>query len=79
LFDRSAEASDSVPHYFFIVKWPDMKVDDPDGTRLPSDTAALLYANRLIKEMQEGREPDEPEMTMIVKNADGQTIFSIPI
>jgi hypothetical protein len=68
-----------VPLYFFIVKRPDVEVDDPDGTRLPSDTGALLYANRLIKEIQGGREPDEPEMTMIVKRADGQTIFSIPI
>lgn len=67
-----------MPQYFFIVKWPDQELDDPEGTRLPTDADALRYANRLIREIREGGEPDEPHLTMIVKNAAGKTVFSIP-
>jgi hypothetical protein len=64
-----------VPLYFFVVKWPDHEVDDPEGTRLRSDADALKYANRLIREI---RNSGEPELTMIVKNEIGETVFSVP-
>jgi len=74
----SEEEGDGVPNYFFIVKWPDQELDDPEGTRLPTDGDALKYAKRLIREIREGGEPDEPQLTMTVKNAVGETVFSIP-
>jgi len=79
IINHAAREGDGVPQYFFIVKWPDQELDDPKGTRLPTDADALRYANRLIREIREGGEPDEPHLTMIVKNAAGKTVFSIPV
>ena len=70
---------DAVPRYFFIVAYPDREFDDPDGTLLPGDEAAIDYARRLAEELREDRQPGEPDMTMIVKNVDGVVIYSAPV
>jgi len=68
-----------VPRYFFIVAYPDREFDDPDGTLLPGDEAAIDYARRLAEELREGLQPSEPDMTMIVKNAEVAVIYSAPV
>jgi hypothetical protein len=70
---------DGVPRYFFIVAYSDREFDDPDGTLLPGDEAAIDYARRLAEELREDRQPGEPDMTMIVKNVDGVVIYSAPV
>jgi hypothetical protein len=70
---------DGVPRYFFIVAYPDREFDDPDGTLLPGDEAAINHAQRLAEELREDRQPGEPDMTMIVKNAEGVVIYSAPV
>jgi len=68
-----------MPLYFFIVRMADQEVNDPEGTRLPGDADALQRAKRLVDEIRAGRAPVALGSTMIVKNAAGQTVFSIPI
>ena len=68
-----------MPRYFFIVAYSDREFDDPDGTLLPGDEAAIDYARRLAEELREDRQPGEPDMTMIVKNVDRVVIYSAPV
>jgi hypothetical protein len=35
-----------MPRYFFVVRSSGMEVDDPVGTTLPDDAAAIAYAER---------------------------------
>jgi hypothetical protein len=72
-------ARDEMPLYFFIVRMADQEVNDPEGIRLPGDGNALQRAKRLVDEIRAGRAPVALGSTMIVKNAAGQTVFSIPI
>jgi hypothetical protein len=37
----------AMPRYFFVVTYADHQIDDPDGTLLPADTAAIEYAVEL--------------------------------
>ena len=67
-----------MPQYFFVVKWPDQEVDDPEGTPLPSDADAFEYAKRLTREIRQDCGPDKPELTVVVKNTAGETVFLFP-
>jgi hypothetical protein len=72
-----------MPQYFFVVMWPDQEVDDPEAndpesTRLPSDADAFEYAKRLTREIRQDYGPEEPELTVIVKNTAGETVFLFP-
>jgi hypothetical protein len=68
--------------YFFVVRWPDLDDDDDDddedGTLLPNRTAALTYAQCIIRELKDAGGYDDPGSTMIVRNAEGEVIYSIP-
>jgi hypothetical protein len=67
-----------MPRYHFIIRWPDREHGDPAGTQLADDTAARTYALRVIRELKEGGGYDDPELAMVVTDADGRAIFSIP-
>jgi hypothetical protein len=44
-----------VPRYFFASRWPDgRKQDDPDGTILANEAAALSYAERDAQRIRAG-------------------------
>ena len=43
-----------MPRYYFHVRWPGRKDDDPTGMWLADDAMARDYAERLIGEMKEG-------------------------
>jgi hypothetical protein len=52
----------AVPRYFFAIRWPDgRKQDDPDGTFLPNEAAALSYAERTIESLRKENWYDDPE------------------
>ena len=68
-----------MPLYFFIVRMADQEVDDREGARLPGDADALQRAKRLLDEIRASKSPVARGSTMIVKNAAGQTVFSISI
>lgn len=64
--------------YFFIVRWPDRQHGDAEGTSLESDQQALHYAKRIIGELKEAGGYDDQRLSMIVRNAMGDVVFSIP-
>ena len=68
-----------VPRYFFAVRWPDgRKQDDPHGTFLPNEAAALSYAERAIESLRKEHGYDDPGLMMLVRNERQQTALWIP-
>jgi Domain of unknown function (DUF6894) len=68
-----------VPRYFFAIRGTDREVDDPHGTILPNDSAALSYAERMITQLREKSEGyDDPGMIMFVRNDVHKLVWSIP-
>ena len=67
-----------MPRYFLIVAYADREIDDLDGTLLPSDAAAVEYARRVIDDLQEDRRPEDPKLTITVKNAAGEVVYLFP-
>ena len=63
-----------MPKYFFAVRGTAGEKDDPHGTVLPNDAAALSYAERTIAELQK----EEGYDIMIVRNHTHQMVWSIP-
>jgi hypothetical protein len=66
-----------MPQYYFALRSPDEE-DDENGTVLPSDEAALSYAQRVIAELKESGGYDDPALVMIVADEAGRVLFSVP-
>jgi hypothetical protein len=64
--------------YFFVIEWPDRKHEDLFGTLFSSDRDARDYAARVIRELKEAGEYDDPGLIMVVENAKREPIFTIP-
>jgi hypothetical protein len=64
--------------YFFIVEGPSRCYDDEAGTLLQDDRAALRMAERVISELKSAGDDGYRDHVMIVKDASGRTVFSIP-
>jgi hypothetical protein len=67
-----------MPRYFFAIRGTAGGRDDPHGTILPNDAAALSHAERTIAELQKEEGYDDPGMIMIVRNHMHQMVWSIP-
>jgi len=67
-----------MPRYFFAIRGTAGEKDDPRGTILPNDAAALSYAERTIAELQKEEGYDDPAMIMFVRNHTHQMVWSIP-
>ncbi len=67
-----------MPRYFFAIRGTAGEKDDPHGTILPNDAAALSYAERTIAELQKEEGYGDPGMIMIVRNHTRQMVWSIP-
>ena len=63
--------------YFFINLWSGKDYDDDSGTLLPNEEAARAFAQRIIRELKEAGDYDDPVLIMVVKNNAGQQLFSI--
>jgi hypothetical protein len=68
----------SVPRYFFTISWLNGIKEDPHGIYLVNAAAALSYAQRRIRELQNEGRYDHPGLTTIVKDEFRQTILSLP-
>jgi hypothetical protein len=68
-----------MPRYFFVVQYPDGTLADADGTDLPTDSAALELAQRIIRDLKNGGDHDEPGLTLIVKDETERIVFSLPL
>ena len=64
--------------YFFVLQWTDRQHDDPHGTLLLSDADAVAYAYRIVRELKEAGGYDDPDLKLIVKNANDDVIHIIP-
>jgi hypothetical protein len=64
--------------YFFTVTYPDQEIDDPDGTLLPSETAAIEYARRVIDDLREDHKSEDSRPTIIVKDDAGEVVYRFP-
>ena len=64
--------------YFFVIEGDGYSHEDERGTRFASFDAACAYAARVIRELKESGAYDDPGLTMVVKNASGQVLLSIP-
>jgi hypothetical protein len=67
-----------MPRYFFTIRGTAGEKDDPHGTILPNDAAALSYAECTIAELQKEEGYGDPGLIMIVRNHTHQIIWSIP-
>ena len=67
-----------VQRYFFGVRWSDHEDDDPNGTLLSDNAAALNYADRLIRELKKGSRYNDPNLMVIVRNGTKRVVLSIP-
>ncbi len=64
--------------YYFDIKGYGEEHDDRGGTLMPNDEAALAYAWRIIRELREAGGYDDTSLSLIVRNAAGKTVYSIP-
>jgi hypothetical protein len=64
-----------MPQYYFTIRWVDRVDNDTCGESLSDDAAALNYACRMARELQNGE--SDPGL-VIVKDAKHHTVLSIP-
>jgi len=67
-----------IQRYFFGVRWSDHEDDDPNGTLLSDNTAALNYADRLIRKLKEDSRYRDPNLMVIVRDGMKKVVLSIP-
>jgi hypothetical protein len=67
-----------MPRYFFTVTYPDQEIDDPKGTLLLTDNAAIEFARRVIADPREDQEPENHGPTMVVENEAGEIVYRFP-
>jgi hypothetical protein len=81
--DKATQRSTTLPvlevqRYFFDVRWPDREDDDPNGTLLSDNAAALNYADRFIRELKDGGKYNDPNLMVIVRDGMKKVVLSIP-
>ena len=52
--------------------------DDPEGTYLPDEAAALSYPEYTIRELRKKSGHNDLALMMFVKDQAGQTVLSLP-
>ena len=67
-----------MPRYYFNLEGDNHADNDRSGTLLSNDSAARNYAERIVGELQDAGGYDGAGLAMVVKDAGGRTIFSIP-
>jgi hypothetical protein len=75
---RAGGVEKPVPRYFLVVECRDMQVDDPRGTVLPTDAAAIDYAGRVVRGLKGRGNLTDPTLTMVVKRESYGTVLSMP-
>ena len=65
--------------YFFTIHGQERVADDPEGTYLPDEAAALSYAEYTIRELRKkSGYKDDLSLMMFVKDEAQQTVLSLP-
>ena len=68
----------TVRRYFFGLRLSDHEEDDANGTLLPDDAAALNYADRLIRQLKDAGDYNDPNLMVIVRDGVKKVVLSIP-
>jgi hypothetical protein len=77
--DRKTKSrSASLTRYFFIIQTPGGRYDDEAGTSLADDQSARAYAESFIEELKAESPSDCDGWLMIVQDAGGRLVCSIP-
>jgi hypothetical protein len=66
-----------MPRYFFDIKGDGYSDPDEEGTDV-ADFDVRQYAKRVVEELREGGDYDDPSLILVVKDAGGTILFSIP-
>jgi hypothetical protein len=67
-----------MPRYFFILVYPDRAINDPGGTVLPSDEAAVAAARTIIDDLLEYSGTGQPRPIIMVRNEAGEIVYQFP-
>ena len=65
--------------YFFTIHGQDRVADDPEGTYLPDEAAALSHAEYTIRELRKKSVYNDLALMMFVRDQAGQTVFVIAV
>jgi hypothetical protein len=68
-----------LPRYHFVVTWQDRvrEYGNTEGTILQDEEEARRFAARIIRELKQAGEHDDPELYMVVKDAEGREVFTL--
>ena len=72
------ETGRSMPRYFFTIHGQDRVADDPEGTYLPDEAAALSYTEYTIRELRKKSGYNDLALMMFVEDEARQTILALP-
>ena len=67
-----------MPRYFFTIHGQDRVADDPEGTYLPDEVAALSYTEYIIRELRKKSGYNDLALMMFVEDEARQTILALP-
>jgi hypothetical protein len=67
-----------MPRYFFVVSWHDQQAEDDQGAIMPNDDVAREFALRLVRELKEEGDFDDPGLKLVVKDEADNELFVIP-
>jgi hypothetical protein len=74
-----ADKGAHLPRYHFVVTWRDRvrEYGNTEGTILQDEEEARRFAARVIRELKQAGEHDDPELCMVVKDAQGREVFTL--
>ena len=68
-----------MPRYFFTAIYSDQaKILDRQGTLVRDDATAIKVARKVFDDFRRDRRPEDPEVTIIVKNDEDEIIYRFP-
>jgi hypothetical protein len=68
-----------LPRYHFVVTWRDRvrEYGNTEGTFLQDEEEARRFGARVIRELKQAGEHDDPELCMVVKDGQGREVFTL--
>jgi hypothetical protein len=74
-----ADQGAHLPRYRFVVTWRDRvrEYGNTEGTILQNEEEARRFAARVIRELKEAGGHDDPELGMVVKDAQRREVFTL--
>jgi Domain of unknown function (DUF6894) len=68
-----------MPRYFFTAIYSNQaKILERKGTLVRDDATAIKVARKVFDDFRRDRRPEEPEVTIIVKNDEDEIIYRFP-